>query len=205
MRRANEAIRHILETAKWFFRHDDPDQEVRIRLLRESLERVDRKLRDEAEVDPALAGMGTTLTALSIMEDDAFLVHVGDSRVYLLRDGSLDQLTTDHTLVQEMIQKGILTPESARHHHLRHVITNVVGGPPGVKGEIANIRLLNGDRLLLCTDGLTEVVRDAEITEILLRHPNPHDACTALVEVALSHGGPDNVTVIVADCAIGNG
>src|SRR5262249_28297947 len=78
----NEAIRHILETAKWFFRHDDPDQEVRIRLLRESLERADQKLRDEAEVDPMLTGMGTTLTALSIMEDDAFLVHVGDSRVY---------------------------------------------------------------------------------------------------------------------------
>jgi len=200
-----EAIRHIMETAKWFFRLEDPDEEVRLRLLRESLDRADRVLREQAEEDPTLAGMGTTLTALSLIGDDAFIVHVGDSRVYLLRNGTLDQLTTDHTLVQEMVNKGILSQENAKKHHLRHVITNVIGGPPGVKGEIVSIHLLDGDRLLLCTDGLTEVVPDGEITKILARHPSPHQACSSLVEAALSHGGPDNVTVIVATCAIGGG
>jgi protein phosphatase len=198
----NEAVRHIMETAKWFFRLDDPDEDVRLRLLREALDRADRKLREEAEADPTLAGMGTTLTALSIIGADAFLVHVGDSRAYLLRGGRLEQLTTDHTLVQQLVQGGLLTPEAARTHRLRHVITNVVGGSPGVEGEMVNLRLMDGDQLLLCTDGLTEPVSDDRIADILLHYPNPQEACRALVEAALNNGGRDNVTVVVAACAI---
>jgi PPM family protein phosphatase len=201
----NEALRHVTETAKWFFRLDDPDREVRIRLLHETLERADRKLREEAEEDPTLKGMGTTLTAVSLVGPDGFLVHVGDSRAYLLRDGTLQQLTTDHTLVREMVEKGILTPEGARRHHLRHVITNVIGGPPGVDGEMADFRLKDGDRLLLCTDGLTEPVADDQIREILLQNPNAQVASDALVEAALNNGGPDNVTVVVATCAMEGG
>jgi PPM family protein phosphatase len=198
----NEAIRHIMETAKWFFRLDDPDEDVRIRLLQETLDRADRKLRDEAEEDPTLKGMGTTLTAVSMIGADAFLVHVGDSRAYLLRDGVLQQLTTDHTLVREMVQKGIITPEVARTHHLRHVITNVIGGPAGVSGEMADFRLKDGDRLLLCSDGLTEPVRDEQIREILTGYSHPQEACDGLVAAALAGGGPDNVTVVVAACSI---
>src|SRR5262249_54896057 len=134
--------RHLMETAKWFFRLDDPDENVRIRLLKESLEGLDRQLIEEARRDPALAGMGTTLTAAGIVDGAAFIVHVGDSRVYLLRDGQLEQLTRDHTVVQKLLDAGLVTPEGARSHRMRHVLTNSVGGSPGVSGEIVKLRLL---------------------------------------------------------------
>ena len=144
-----EAITHVVETAKWFFRLDDPDEEVRLRLLRESLEKVDRKLIEEGKNDPALTGMGTTLTALSILGADGFIVHVGDSRAYLFRDSVLEQLTRDHTVVQELVRQGLISAEDARTHRLRHVLTNVLGGKPGVEGEIVKLRLADGDRILL--------------------------------------------------------
>jgi protein phosphatase len=197
-----EAMRHLMETAKWFFRLDDPDENVRLRLLREGLERVDRKLIEAGEADPSLAGMGTTLTALSIVEGDGFIVHVGDSRAYLYRTGKLEQLTTDHTRAQKLVDQGVLLPEEARTSRLRHVLTNVIGGGRGVEGEIVKLQLVDGDRLLLCTDGLNESVPDAQIAEVLGRHPDPKEACNALIEAALDQGAPDNVTAIVADCSI---
>lgn len=196
-----EAAKHLMETAKWFFRLDDPDENVRLRLLKETLERVDRKLIDEAEENPLLAGMGTTLTALSIIAGDAFIVQVGDSRAYLFRDGVLEQLTRDQTLVQELIDRGLVKPEAARTHRLRHVLLNVIGGKLGVEGQIAKLRLFNGDRLLLCTDGLNEPVLDDQIAAILGQKSNPQEACHALVEAALNRGGPDNVTVVVVACS----
>jgi protein phosphatase len=197
-----ESARHILETAKWFFRLDDPDEHVRLRQLRETLERVDRQLIAEGQADPALAGMGTTLTGASIIDDEAFIVHVGDSRAYLFRNGILEQLTRDHTLAQAWADQGLLRPEEVKTHRLRHVLTNVIGGRPGVQGEVVKLRLADGDRLLLCTDGLNEPVPDEQIAEILARNPNPQLACQALVDTALEHGAPDNVTVVVAACSI---
>ena len=190
-----------METAKWYFRLDDPDENVRLRLLKETLERVDRKLIDEAEENPLLAGMGTTLTALSIIAGDAFIVQVGDSRAYLFRDGALEQLTRDQTLVQELVDRGLVKPEEARTHRLRHVLLNVIGGKLGVEGQIVKLRLFNGDRLLLCTDGLNEPVPDDQIAAILDQKSNPQEACHALVEAALIEGGPDNVTVVVVACS----
>jgi serine/threonine protein phosphatase PrpC len=198
----SEIIKHVMETAKWFFRLDDPDEGVRLRLLREGLERLDRKLIEAGESDRALAGMGTTLTTASIIDAEAFLVHVGDSRAYLMRNGRLEQLTTDHTLVQQMVDGGLMRPEEARTHRLRHHLTNVIGGSPGVEGEIVKLTLADGDRLLLCTDGLTEPVRDSQIAEILSGQATPDSACQALVEAALGNGGPDNITVVVATCSI---
>ena len=197
----NEAVQFIQETAKWFFKLDDPDEHVRLRLLRESLERIDRQLIAEAKRDQTLRGMGTTLTAASIVGADVFLVHVGDSRAYLLRKGKLEQLTRDHTRAQDLVELGLLRPEEARTHRLRHVLTNVLGGVPGVEGELLKFRLLDGDRLLLCTDGLTEPVRDQRIGEILQQSPNPETACRLLVEAALSAGGRDNITVVLTACS----
>jgi protein phosphatase len=198
----NEAVKQLLETAKWFFRLDDPDEAVRLRLLREALDRLDRRLIEESKVNKDLAGMGTTLTAVTIVGAEVFIVHVGDSRAYLLRDGKLEQLTRDHTIAQELVDRGLIGPESARTHHLRHVLTNVIGGTPGVEGEVVKLRLADGDRLLLCTDGLNEPVRDDQIAEILRRSATSEEACRALVEAALSGGGPDNVTVVVAGCSL---
>jgi protein phosphatase len=193
-----EAQRHIMETVRWFFHLDDPDEEVRLRLLREALERVDRQLIEEAEANPALEGMGTTLTGASIIGDELFIVYAGDSRAYLFRDNHLEQLTHDHTLTQELVDRGLVRPEEARTHRLRHVLTNALGGRSGVRGEVVKLHLLAGDRLLLCTDGLSDMVEDAQITDILHGHPHPEEACLALVEAALARGGKDNVTVIVA-------
>jgi PPM family protein phosphatase len=198
----NETVQYLVETAKWFFKLDDPDENVRLRLLREALERADRALISQAKRDRALVGMGTTLTALSIVGADVFLVHVGDSRAYLLRNGKLEQLTRDHTRAQDLVEQGLLRPEEARTSRLRHVLTNVLGGVPGVEGELLKFRLLDGDQLLLCTDGLSEPIRDSRIGEILQQAPDPETACNLLVEAALNEGGRDNITAVVAACSI---
>lgn len=197
-----EALNHVMETAKWFFRLDDPDEEVRLRLLREALERIDRKLIMEGQSDPNLAGMGTTLTAMSILGTEGFIVHVGDSRAYRFHSGKLEQLTRDHTAAAELVRHGLIPPEDARRHRLRHVLTNVIGGKPGVQGEVAKVWLADGDRVLLCSDGLHGLLADAEMAAILTTQQGPDAACRALVDAALNKGGPDNVTVIVADCTI---
>jgi protein phosphatase len=90
-------------------------------------------------------------------------------------------------------------------HHLRHVITNVIGGPPGVDGEMSDFRLQNGDRVLVCSDGLTEPVADEQILEVLMQHSSPREACDALVQAALKNGGPDNITVVIANCTLEGG
>jgi protein phosphatase len=193
-----EAKTHIMRTAKWFFRLDDPDEEVRLRNLRATLEGLDRRLVEEAEADPSMRGMGTTLTAACTIGAEAFFVHVGDSRAYLFRAAQLHQLTHDHTIAQELIDSGVLAPEEARTHRTRHILTNALGGRLGVRAEIHKLRLRDGDRLLLCTDGLTDLVEDALLAELLQRYPQPKEACQALVDAALERGGRDNITVVVA-------
>lgn len=197
-----EAKKHLLYTAKWFFRLDDPDEEVRLRLLREALERMDRTLIEETKANPALKGMGTTLTAAGTFGLDLLLVQVGDSRAYLFRNPQLERLTHDHTLVQDLIADGMLDPEAAKTHHTRHVLTNAIGGMPGVRGEISKVRLAHGDRLLLCTDGLHDLVEDEQIAAILSQNAAPKAACQGLIDAALEQGGRDNVTVVVADYAV---
>lgn len=193
-----EAALYIMEVAKWFFRFNDPDEAVRLRMLREALNRIDRHIIEAGKRDPELAGMGTTLTAASIIGDDVFIVHVGDSRAYLLHKGELTQLTIDHTISQELVEQGLLSPEQARTHKMHNVLTNALGGKPGVNADFIKVRLATGDRLLLCTDGLTELVPDEQIAELLTQCPEPDDACQALQEAALSAGGIDNVTIVVA-------
>ncbi len=195
-----EAVRHVVETAKWFFQLDDPDEEVRLRLLREGLEKVDGMLIEDGRNDPALAGMGTTLTGISILGAEAFIVHVGDSRAYLFRDGKLEQLTQDHNVAQELVRQGLIRPEEARTHRLRHVLTNVLGGKPGVEGEIVKVRLADGDRLLLCTDGLHGSLASDQIGEILGSLSPLDEVCRNLVAAALDQGSRDNVTAVLAVC-----
>ncbi len=143
--------------------------------------------------------MGTTLTMAYSVGCDLFVVHAGDSRAYLFRRGELIQLTSDHTLVQALVDGGTLTPEAAKRHKGRNIVTNVVGGPrEGVHAEIHKLAVEDGDTLLLCSDGLTEPVNDDRIAEALARHEDPEGACARLVDLALERGGPDNVTVVVA-------
>jgi PPM family protein phosphatase len=188
----------VLNTLKWFLHLSGHDEHQLVTELRQSLESADRTVIERARSNRAFYGMGTTLTMAFSVATDLFIVHAGDSRAYLFRDGELDQLTSDHTVVQELIDAGAISPEEAKRHNRRHVVTNVIGGPgEGVSAEIHKLNLLDGDTVLYCTDGLTEPVDDDAIADILHRHPDPEDACTRLVELALIRGAPDNVTAVV--------
>jgi protein phosphatase len=164
---------------------------------------LDRALHDAAVEQPRLAGMGTTLTICYTTGPELFILHAGDSRAYLHRTGALQRLTRDHTLSQALIDAGLAEPGSREARAQRHVLTNCLGGPSlDVEVDVTQHRLHDGDRLLLCTDGLTDLVEDAEIARLLNAHPGPDDACHALIDLALQRGGKDNITVIIAHYAI---
>jgi protein phosphatase len=149
-----------------------------------------------ARQDPELAGMGTTVVALLFdPAGRATVAHVGDSRCYRLRHRRLEPLTQDHSVVAEMLQRGVLTPEEAAYHPRRNEILRSVGVLRDVQVEVAPVDVAVGDWFLLCSDGLCGVVSDAEIEEVLVAAASPEDAVAALVDLANECGGPDNVTV----------
>jgi protein phosphatase len=145
--------------------------------------------------------MGTTLTAAIVDGEAVHLVHVGDSRAYLLRAGALRQLTDDHTLVNRMLKAGEISSEEAAQHPHRNVLTRVVGTDPEVQVDEDDVGLLDGDRLLLCSDGLTDMLTESQIQAILESTPEPQEAADRLVRAANRAGGIDNITVIVIDAA----
>jgi PPM family protein phosphatase len=145
--------------------------------------------------------MGTTLVALLEDGDSVHLANVGDSRAYLLRNGELSQVTVDHTLVQELIDEGRLRPDEAERHPQRSIITRALGVEADVEVDLFTYKLLSGDRLLLCSDGLSGVVDEQRIRSVLLRVPEPQRAAERLVALANEGGGPDNITVVVLDTA----
>ena len=149
--------------------------------------------------DQAVAGMGTTLTAIQIDGDQAILAHVGDSRAYLLRAGDLRQLTEDHTLVNRMVKAGELTPQEAEVHPHRNVLVRSLGTEPSVKVDELSVGIADGDRLLVCSDGLTGMVTEEQIKAILESTPGPDEAAHRLIRAANRAGGIDNITVIVLD------
>jgi protein phosphatase len=159
---------------------------------------ANRAVVDATRDDPSLAGMGTTMTLVELDGDRAEFAHVGDSRAYLLRDGELRLLTTDHTLVHELIEMGRITPQEAEHHPHRHLITRVLGlGPIGV--DTFTVDLEDGDRILLCSDGLNTMVSDFVIQELLAAGHGVDPTVWALIEQANTAGGLDNTTVLVID------
>jgi protein phosphatase len=160
---------------------------------------LDAALADRMQADPTLKGMGTTLTVAYSLGLDVFIAHAGDSRAYLFHDGSVRQLTRDHTYVQRLVDAGMLSIEAAAGHQLRHALTNVLGGGKrSVDVDPQWLRITAGDRLLLCSDGLTGTMNDEEIAGILGRSASAAESSRRLVDLALERGAPDNVTVIVA-------
>lgn len=151
---------------------------------------------ENAKNNPQRKGMGTTLSALVLRQDEAYTVQVGDSRVYRLRDGVLEQLTHDHTWTDEAIRAGMITPEEAKNHQYKHVITRAVGTEAQVVPDVAKHDLRAGDLFLVCSDGLLNHVEDDVIAEIL-RGFAPADACWRLIGLALQGGGSDNTTVLI--------
>jgi serine/threonine protein phosphatase PrpC len=189
----------VLRTPAWIMRLDDEGVEEVHRRMEQRLQIIQDTLTERAHADPELFGMGTTLTLAWSLGADLLLVHVGDSRAYLLRQGELHQLTVDQTIVQEMVKAGDLTPQEAAKHRLRHMLTGALSSD-GRKApvEFHRYRLEDGDQVLLCSDGLTEMVPDTKLAEVLRNPGASADACRILVDLALEAGGKDNVTVVVA-------
>ena len=151
----------------------------------------------EAVSDSTLFGMGTTCTALALQAGRAYVGHVGDSRCYLLRKGKLRQITSDHSIVGEMVRSGIITDEDARTHPKRNVITRSLGAQPDVSAETPeSIEVERGDTFLLCSDGLTAYLSDIDLS-VVLATLTPEEACKKLVKMANEQGGRDNITVSV--------
>ncbi|PZA05766.1 MULTISPECIES: Stp1/IreP family PP2C-type Ser/Thr phosphatase [unclassified Meiothermus] len=150
----------------------------------------------EAGQKPESRGMGTTATALWLDLPYALIAHVGDSRAYLLRKGQLSQLTQDHSWVAERVRQGLLTEEEAKNHRWRNVITNALGSFPEVRVDLLGVKVEPGDIFLLCSDGLSGVLEDRVLAEMLRNHP-PHEAAERLVQLANEWGGPDNISVVV--------
>lgn len=159
----------------------------------------------KAQDDPSLRGMGTTCTLLLVDDQKARIAHVGDSRAYMFRNEELRQLTEDHTLVGRMVNEGRLRPEDAAHHPQRSIITRALGVEADIEVDLTSVDLEPGDRLLLCSDGLSSMVDDASITRALREQGDPQRAADRLVELANEAGGDDNITVVVVDVTDGTG
>ena len=171
-------------------------------LLGLAVDQAAAQLRAGVLADPTRTGMGTTLTAIHTDGRRFALAQLGDSRAYLLRAGGLQQLTTDHTLVQAMVDAGRMTPEQARVSAHRNIVVRALGGQTLPEPDLGWLDLRPGDRLLLCSDGLSDLVDDSTIAELLVA-ADPEDAVAALISAALGAGGKDNVTCIVADVVDG--
>jgi serine/threonine protein phosphatase PrpC len=156
-------------------------------------------LHDMSMADPATEGMGTTLTALLWAGSQVAICHIGDSRAYLLRDGDLYQITRDHTLIQSLVDEGRLSPEAAANHPQRSLIMRALQGSTDADPDLTLHTAVLGDRYLLCSDGLTDVVSDEAVHETLVSVPSAEQAVHQLIAQAIRNGGPDNITCIVAD------
>jgi serine/threonine protein phosphatase PrpC len=190
---------YVLNTMPWFFRLQE-SQEIDFKEeLKAALEECQKSITVAASARAERRGMGTTLTMAYILWPRLYVVHAGDSRCYLLRNSRLEQITKDHTVAQQLVDHGALTPEEAHESRWSHVLWNCLGGGINeLRPEVYKAVLHIGDALLVCTDGLTKRLRDEEILRLLGQKWSAEEACRQLVKAANDAGGPDNVTVIVA-------
>jgi len=190
----------VVETPDWVLDITNPKHlETVQQRMNDRFLRIDETIRAQADRDATLSGMGTTLTVAANLGRDLVIGHIGDSRAYLFRDGSLSQLTKDHTLAEAMIEAGVTGRDEPAARSMRHVLTAALGSlGPKSKPDIQRLEVSPKDQLLLCTDGLTEMVDDQTIASLLENAASADQACEDLVTVALAAGGLDNVTVVLA-------
>lgn len=189
----------VEQAGRYISEHFDPkmnDWDIRT-LLDNACETANVNVELEAKTSIEMAGMGTTLTVGLIFNNNLYLAHVGDTRVYLLRQGKLMQLTRDHTYVQMLVERGEITREEAAVHPKRSMLIKALGVPEKLSADLDIYPLRTGDKLLFCTDGLYDVVSPAEIKEILTASPDVKRAVSQFIELTLQRGAPDNVTVII--------
>ncbi len=170
------------------------DQET---LLTKGMQEINHQIYLISQQNKRYQGMGTTLTAALIQNNHLYLAHIGDSRLYLLRQEQIKQLTEDHTVVQNLVTSGTITADQARTHPKRHILTRALGIDSNVKAEISKINLKAQDKILLCTDGLTNYVTPEEIHHLVNNAAEVKQAVHNLTEMALERGGADNITVIL--------
>lgn len=188
---SSKAAKTLLETLEMAMPNEND--------LEFAFKKANAVLLDMQHEDESLSGMGTTMTVLWFDdESNAVLGHVGDSRAYLLRDKKLTQLTRDHSLVNDLIRQGALTPDEARVHPYRNMITRAVGSEPRLDVDVSTFRAQAGDRFLICSDGLTEYLEDADISAELDLHPIEQAAENMLAEV-LRRAGHDNISIVIAE------
>jgi protein phosphatase len=189
----------VLATPDWMLRLDDTlAGDVVMSRATERFRLIDRAMAEEADENPRLHGFGTTMTLAASLGKNLLLAHIGDSRAYLFRREKLHQLTHDHTLVRELYEAGLITLAQAATHRLRHALTRHLGADSAAKPDVEKMVLEDGDCLLLCSDGLTEMVSNEQIAAILASGETSETTCQRLVDRALTAGGKDNVTVVVA-------
>jgi protein phosphatase len=186
----------IIKDHRSEIRADDPSTLV------ETVRDANRAIWDKSENDPTVRGMGTTCTIILVDGSTAQVAHVGDSRAYLLHAGELKQITDDHTLVGRMVREGKLKPEEAERHPQRSMITRALGVDEDVEVDQFSLPLAEGDRFIICSDGLSGMLSETQIAEVLGNEPDPQAAADKLVERANEAGGEDNITVIVVDVGV---
>lgn len=167
-------------------------------LLYEAAINANRAVRERRNADSALASMGTTLVAALLVHDRLGIIHVGDSRCYLYRDNVLQQITRDHSVVQNMIDEGLLREDQRDQNPMRNLLTSALGTSDAPEFVHSMFTLRSGDRILLCSDGLTGMVDTSGIADLLAEHPEPESCCDAMIEACLERGANDNISLIVA-------
>ena len=193
-------IHELLNSVHWFFLDQDDCEETFVENLKQLLHDAHSRILFESAQDDAHRGMGTTLTMAHLVWPRLYVVHAGDSRCYLVRDGIARQLTTDHTLARQLVETGGLKPEEEADSKWSNVLWNVLGGRAGGQpiAEVHRAELLPGDAIVLCSDGLHRYVDHEELAEVIEETETPEAACRKLVEIAKRSGGEDNITVVVS-------
>jgi serine/threonine protein phosphatase PrpC len=172
--------------------------------LEELLRHANSVIWERAQSSPELRGRGTTCTLVLLEDGVAYLAHVGDSRAYLYRSGELTQITEDHSLVNKMVREGRLTREEAEHHPQRNIISRALGLDPTVDVDLLTLELVESDRLLLCSDGLSSMIEEQTLSDVLTHERDPQSAAERLVDAANDAGGEDNITVVIIDVRDGS-
>jgi len=199
-RTAIRILRDLLnDTPDWIMKLDEESAPRVLERTAMRFRQIEDAFIEQTKDNPNLTGMGTTMTAACIYGSNAVVSHVGHSRAYLFRQGRLQRLTGDHTVAQALANAGAIREEDVKTHPFRRTLTRSIGTKRGnAQAELHIVPLVDGDQILLCTDGLSNMVTEAKIAESLLKPENAADTCKALVDLALDGGGKDNVTVVLA-------
>jgi protein phosphatase len=190
---------YVLNSLSWCFRLEQDSEQDFEDHLKEALESCQKRIQAVVANHPEMQSMGTTMTMVYIVWPRAFVVHVGDSRCYLMRNGDLDQITVDHTMSEIMVEAGQMSREEARHSRLGHALWNVLGGrSTELAVDVYKLTLECDDVLLLCTDGLYNMVSHETLQELLTSNTGAESACRKLIDLANQNGGKDNITAVVS-------